>query len=193
MRCKKIKLLIETFADGDITARQKSLIDEHIKDCSGCADYFNFVSKLQFTVPQTIYKPPTEIKPLIMEKISRLKIARSESFLLRYIPVTASAVLILILLSLLYLRPTKTVEVTFIFESYEAQTVALAGDFNKWSHERNFLVRENGVWKTTLRLKPSRYHYVFVVDGKRYIPDSKMPTVDDGFGNKNSIIDITNL
>lgn len=192
MNCGKIKLLIESLADGVVTARQRNLIDEHIKDCSGCADYFNFISKLQSAVPPAIYKSSTETKPLIMEKISRIKTDAGLP-LLRYIPIMASAAVVLLSLSILHFRPAKTIEVAFVFESNEARTVALAGDFNNWSKDAAHLARENGLWKVTLSLKPGRYQYAFVVDGKKFVPDAKKPVVDDGFGNKNSIMDLARI
>jgi len=71
--------------------------------------------------------------------------------------------------------------------------VAIAGDFNGWNHENNLLEDSNGdgIWTGTLKLEPGRYEYMFVLDGKEWVPDpNALRYVNDGFGNRNSILEI---
>jgi len=73
--------------------------------------------------------------------------------------------------------------------------VAIAGDFNGWNHENNLLEDSNGdgIWTGTLKLEPGRYEYMFVLDGKEWVPDpNALRYVNDGFGNRNSILEINN-
>jgi hypothetical protein len=74
-------------------------------------------------------------------------------------------------------------------------TVAIAGDFNSWNPGDNLLEDSNGdgIWIGTLKLKPGRYEYMFVLDGKKWVPDpNALRYVKDGFGNKNAILEINN-
>ena len=77
----------------------------------------------------------------------------------------------------------------------KAHTVAIAGDFNGWNPQANILedFNEDGIWTGTLKLEPGRYEYMFVLDGEKWFPDpNALRYVKDGFGNKNSIMEINN-
>ena len=66
--------------------------------------------------------------------------------------------------------------------------VFLAGDFNNWSPSQTSMEEIDGIYYTTLYLKPGKYGYKFVVDGNWVSDDSAGEHVDDGFGGQNSII-----
>ena len=73
-----------------------------------------------------------------------------------------------------------------------AQSVSVAGDFNGWNPSRTSMERsDGGVWTTTIRLKPGRYQYMFVIDGKQWLADP-LATEDagDGFGSQNAVLDV---
>jgi len=77
----------------------------------------------------------------------------------------------------------------------KTHTVAIAGDFNSWNPGDNLLEDSNGdgIWIGTLKLKPGRYEYMFVLDGKKWVPDpNALRYVKDGFGNNNAILEINN-
>jgi hypothetical protein len=77
----------------------------------------------------------------------------------------------------------------------KAHTVAIAGDFNDWSPQANFLEdpEGDGIWNGILKLEPGRYEYMFVLDGEKWLPDpNALRYVKDGFGNKNAILEINN-
>jgi len=81
--------------------------------------------------------------------------------------------------------------VRFLLYSTDAEKIAVAGSFNNWSKSVDFLSRsdEKGLWEITLPLSAGRYEYKFVIDGKEWIPDpGNLNTVDDGFGELNSVV-----
>jgi hypothetical protein len=72
----------------------------------------------------------------------------------------------------------------------EAGSVSLVGDFNEWSEDGIELRDDDsdGLWTVEIRIKPGRYQYMFVVNGKEWIVDEHADAViDDGFGSLNSI------
>ncbi|MGA1842625.1 MAG: AAA family ATPase [bacterium] len=92
-------------------------------------------------------------------------------------------------------RPPKKLESGVLFSVYspEAANVYLAADFNEWKPEREplFDIEGNGVWQRIVDLKPGRYQYKFVVDGK-WIKDPANPNLLNGPFGENSICEIDN-
>lgn len=76
-----------------------------------------------------------------------------------------------------------------------ARSVAVAGDFNGWNPSQTKLERtEGGVWTATIALKPGRYQYMFVIDGKQWIADPLAAEgTGDGFGSQNAVLDVATL
>ncbi len=73
----------------------------------------------------------------------------------------------------------------------EADTVAVAGDFNEWNSEGDRLHEVvAGQWAGVVHLPaPGRYRYKFVLNGDKWINDAQNPAQDpDGFGGQNSIL-----
>ena len=87
----------------------------------------------------------------------------------------------------------ESVFVKFILFAPAAKNVTLAGTFNRWEPGTTPLVRVNdeGVWTVTLGLPVGQHQYAFVVDGQRWVVDPAAPTVDDGFGRKNSVVSVS--
>jgi hypothetical protein len=73
-----------------------------------------------------------------------------------------------------------------------ARSVSVAGDFNGWNPSQTKLERaDGGVWTVTIPLKPGRYEYMFVVNGKQWIADPLAPEdAGDGFGSQNAVLDV---
>lgn len=73
-----------------------------------------------------------------------------------------------------------------------ARSVSVAGDFNGWNPAQTKLERsEGGMWTVTIPLKPGRYEYMFVVDGKQWIADPlAAEDAGDGFGSQNAVLDV---
>ncbi len=89
--------------------------------------------------------------------------------------------------------PPKKMQEGVLFSLYspQASTVSLAADFNEWKPEREplFDLVGDGIWQKIVDLKPGRYQYKFVVDGK-WIKDPNNPTVYSGPFGENSICDV---
>jgi hypothetical protein len=75
----------------------------------------------------------------------------------------------------------------------EARSVSVAGDFNGWNPAQTKLERsEGGMWTVTIALKPGRYQYMFVIDGKQWIADPfAVDGAGDGFGSQNAVLDVS--
>lgn len=73
-----------------------------------------------------------------------------------------------------------------------ARSVSIAGDFNGWNPAQTKLERtDGGMWTVTLPLKPGRYEYMFVIDGKQWIADPlAAEEATDGFGAQNAVLDV---
>jgi len=73
-----------------------------------------------------------------------------------------------------------------------AHSVSVAGDFNGWNPAHTPLERsEGGMWTATIPLKPGRYQYMFVIDGKQWIADPLAAEEEtDGFGAQNAVLDV---
>lgn len=85
-----------------------------------------------------------------------------------------------------------TVFVRLVLLQPGAQSVSVAGDFNGWDPAQTKLERsDGGVWTATIPLKPGRYQYMFVIDGKQWIADPlAAEEATDGFGAQNAVLDV---
>lgn len=75
-----------------------------------------------------------------------------------------------------------------------ASSVAVVGDFNDWDPAATplRLTQEGGVWSVELRLKPGRYHYTFLIDGRRWEGDPSEPRVTQSdFGAPVSVLTVS--
>ncbi len=82
-------------------------------------------------------------------------------------------------------------EVIFAARFDEAQKVLVAGDFNNWSAVSTPLASSRtGEWRTALPLRPGRYRYRFVVDG-RWLTDPNNQYVETNqFGELNNVVEV---
>ena len=72
--------------------------------------------------------------------------------------------------------------------------VAVVGDFNDWDPAATPLhpAGDGGTWIVELRLKPGRYHYTFLIDGRRWARDpSEPPAVGSDFGAPVSVLTVS--
>ncbi len=87
---------------------------------------------------------------------------------------------------------SKPVLVNFSLNSPDARHVYVVGDFNGWALDDKSRLDRDGDsgWKKSVTLKPGRYRYKFVVDG-RWIHDPDNPDREDNiFGNYDSILNL---
>lgn len=84
--------------------------------------------------------------------------------------------------------------VRFAIKMPQAQQVALTGDFNAWETEAIQMEDPDGdgIWDVLVPLQPGIYQYMYVINGKQWVLDPVMgTTIDDGFGQQNSLLKIT--
>jgi 1,4-alpha-glucan branching enzyme len=70
----------------------------------------------------------------------------------------------------------------------------VVGDFNDWDPAATPLrpVGDGGTWIVELRLKPGRYHYTFLIDGRRWARDpSEPPAAESDFGAPVSVLTVS--
>lgn len=74
----------------------------------------------------------------------------------------------------------------------EAEYVMIAGDFTDWDPEiLEMYDIGDGWWEAVLELEPGIYQYKFVVNGEEWVFDpNAFAYIDDGFGGKNSVIEV---
>ena len=74
----------------------------------------------------------------------------------------------------------------------KASRVLIAGDFNNWSPESTPMVNKGGAgkWTMSLPLRPGRYRYRFIVDG-RWVTDPNNRYVETNqFGELNNVVEV---
>ena len=78
----------------------------------------------------------------------------------------------------------------FVYVAPRASTVAVTGEFARWDPSGVAMRRvDGGVWVAEIQLPPGLHHYVFVVDGNKWVVDPNANSqVDDGFGQQNSVL-----
>jgi Glycogen recognition site of AMP-activated protein kinase len=86
----------------------------------------------------------------------------------------------------------ESVYVRFVLFAPGAQRVALAGTFNGWNPATTPLSRASaGAWTVTVPIPTGQHQYAFIVDGHRWVADPVAPSVDDGFGRRNSVMTVS--
>lgn len=82
-------------------------------------------------------------------------------------------------------------EVMLAVKFDEATSVRVAGDFNGWSQEATPMQADlGGRWVTTLPLRPGRYRYRLVVDGRWVTDPSNSYVESNQFGELNNVIEV---
>lgn len=73
-----------------------------------------------------------------------------------------------------------------------AKQVQVAGSFNQWDPKQTPLAAaSDGRWTGNLKLRPGRHEYLFVVDGQ-WMPDpNARESVENPFGGRNSVLQIS--
>jgi hypothetical protein len=79
----------------------------------------------------------------------------------------------------------------FVYIDNEAESIAIAGDFNNWNPADLTLQTINGdqVWTGLIAMERGEHRYMFVKNGENWVTDPLAAIQqDDGFGNKNAVI-----
>lgn len=75
-------------------------------------------------------------------------------------------------------------------QAQNAQKVTVAGEFNKWDKEATPMVKTLDGFEVELSLEQGKkYQFRYVLDGANWINDPYRPTVDNGMGEQNSVLD----
>jgi 1,4-alpha-glucan branching enzyme len=72
--------------------------------------------------------------------------------------------------------------------------VSVVGDFNDWDPAATPLrpAGDGGTWMVELHLKPGRYHYTFLIDGRRWARDPSEPrAAESDFGAPVSVLTVS--
>ena len=86
----------------------------------------------------------------------------------------------------------KKILYTFIWEN-GGESVKLIGSFSNWKQQFDMQKDERDqLYKFTLPLDNEKYQYKFIVDGVWKYSTNQI-TMDDGYGNINNVIDLTNF
>jgi len=217
MECQEIKKLLNPYLDGILDKETSSLVKEHITHCSDCRKAYlelkEIISGLNLLAEQS-QRIPDSLQQNIMNKIMQQEVQIETnwmdklkkglsfpriSFRIAGTAVAATAAMFFLAFTFIFNAPTTSplcsaeVQFSLALGDRENHVVAIAGDFNDWNHESNLLddSDKDGVWTGTLTLEPGRYKYMFVLDGKEWVPDpNALRYVKDGFGNRNSILEI---
>jgi 1,4-alpha-glucan branching enzyme len=81
---------------------------------------------------------------------------------------------------------------TFAVTAPTAMSVLLAGDFTHWQQQAIPMKKQpGGVWKTSVKLAPGKYHYRFIVDGQWWDDPECTLRVANPYGGKNAVRQVT--
>ena len=90
--------------------------------------------------------------------------------------------------------PTGTRPVHLRLAAPASSRVTVVGDFNDWDPAGTPLrpTGDRGIWTVELRLKPGRYHYAFLIDGRRWEGDPSEPRAPESdFGAPVSVLTVS--
>jgi hypothetical protein len=84
----------------------------------------------------------------------------------------------------------RRVATQFVFESAEAKSVAVVGEFNGWDAEALPMTQVTpGVWEATAPLPPGRHVYAYLLDGTLLVADPRAPKSGDAdYGREGSVV-----
>jgi hypothetical protein len=139
---------------------------------------------------------PVELDPDIDARVLDTIRARTRRRPVPWRPLAGAAVAAGILLALLVGKPGGfgTRQVRLRLSAPASSQVTVVGDFNDWNPAGTPLrpTGDPGVWTVELRLKPGRYHYVFLLDGRRWVRDpAEPPNAESDFGAPTSVITVS--
>jgi len=88
--------------------------------------------------------------------------------------------------------------VAFSFRAPEAKSAFLAGSFNDWSADALPMHKDaTGNWSVSVKLKPGRYEYKFLVDGEWCAKaagaseSERADCVPNAFGTDNRVLEVS--
>lgn len=215
MNCHEIKKLINLYIDQTLQTEIAQQVEEHLKSCLTCQQEYQRLKEIatslnsipQMSAPQNltqsimakIFEEKIQVRTSWADHLKKWAFAPRFSFRLAGGIALTTAVIVFLAFTFIFNQPDiipeclAEVQFTLRLSEGKFQTVAIAGDFNQWNSRSNCLEDPDGdgIWTVTLKLPLGRYEYMFVLDGKEWIPDPNANRfVRDGFGNKNAVLEI---
>ncbi len=203
MECQKAENLLQGYLLDELTDRDRSSLESHLKSCGTCRGQIAEVRALDVMLDRAsewTVEPPPDLTRRIMANLPS-RVAKGIWSWKVFHPFVAAASIVLALAlgffgrdMLLQRQPvvsTQAQTVRIIFYSPEASSVALIGDFNDWGQREVSLAQasDRGVWEFSMSLKPGVYHYNLLVDGEKWVVNPKSSTlVPDGYGGYDSVL-----
>jgi Glycogen recognition site of AMP-activated protein kinase len=81
--------------------------------------------------------------------------------------------------------------VTFAITAPSVRSIALVGDFTDWRSDRVQLERTGpSVWQATVKLRPGRYRFAYLVDHEQWRADTRAASAPDDFGRPTSVLTV---
>jgi hypothetical protein len=204
MECDQVIRLVDRWQAGDRpTADEARAFSRHLEGCPSCRAAHG---RLELLITRDAgledadlgHGLPAGLEDRIMDAVHGLPAPRRAPA--RRLPLRAGFAAAAVLVAAIGIaaglalrgRAGASLTVTFVLDTPEARSVAIAGDFTGWETSGFELERRasDGKWEITVPLMRNRsYTYSFVIDGERWVPDPGAPeTVDDGFGGINSVL-----
>jgi hypothetical protein len=75
----------------------------------------------------------------------------------------------------------------YLRNNNKASRVMLAGSFNNWDPRALSMTRTDSGWIASVKLRPGKYWYKFIVDGNWIVDPDNLQRENDGQGNVNSV------
>ena len=196
--CNKCQEILDAEWDGDkVSEADRLASEEHVNGCSACRRYqseMKLVLDTATTLKDVQYDRPVELSPLVLRPHT------SRPFLAGVLATSGVAVAFVIgLFAGGVLKNERTAGpevqmVRLVVPMAQANRVEVVGDFTGWKNRIALSPTEDGMWVGEVRVAPGRYKYMIVVDDAALQPDpAAREVVDDGFGGKNSVLDVGSI
>ncbi|MFH0926599.1 MAG: zf-HC2 domain-containing protein [bacterium] len=193
MRCNEIEPLMINYLNDELLGSQRKLLDEHLDKCETCRNNLIKLQNLELNLedPHQI-NPPEDLIDKVLSTIP------SEEPNIPYLSkilfsIISAGIILIIIFALIYSIKINSKkegfrQILFSYSDPNANSVEITGDFNKWGRD-TLIKSERTNWTITLKLNPGQYYYNFIVNKTSWVTDPKAEiNVNDGYGNKNSII-----
>lgn len=185
------ELLISQFIDNELDLREKKLFVENVHKEEEF--YEETISSLDFEMVMKNKVSEIETPRL---NIPKAKKTLSYKNLTRFTQLLAASIIIIFALSIFSNQPAtqkaeKFVSYRFVIYKPEAEKVEISGEFTDWKPLKLNKVSQSGYWEAEVKLKPGEYKYFYLINDKKVVADpTSIYKVEDGFGNKNSILKV---
>lgn len=88
-------------------------------------------------------------------------------------------------------RQSSGTSITFAIAAPAVRSIALVGDFTDWRSDRVQLERtRSGLWQATVKLRPGRYRFAYLVDHEQWRADARAASAPDDFGRPTSVVTV---